>query len=148
MWHLACLISRAHRENPLGHPISHCLELNNISSFSLRALDKDDAATKSRLVELHIYPICRFIPCCHRSVKKLSLGQIARWESLEPGHTYFTQHGWLPQPDCISNNLARQYETGCLLLKRIQMKDVRHISVMNSSVNCVPQHESPIPGSR
>lgn len=27
------------------------------------------------------------------------------------------------------------------------MKDVRHIALMNSSVDCVPQRESPIPGS-
>lgn len=31
MWYLTCLKSAAHRENPLGHHISHHLELNNIS---------------------------------------------------------------------------------------------------------------------
>lgn len=80
-----------------------------------------------------------FIPCRLHAFR-----HITRWESLQPGHTYFPQHGWLPLPDRKSNKLTRLYKN---LLKIVQMKDVRYIALMNSSVDCVPQRESPIPGS-
>lgn len=42
IWCLTCHVSETHGENPLGFPISHCSELNNILLFSLRALDQVD----------------------------------------------------------------------------------------------------------
>lgn len=94
--------------------------------------------TKIPLVEVHFFPICRFIPCCLHA-----LGHIARCESLQRDtNTSLNMTGRLyPTVNQISSR------DNIKPAKRVQMKDIRHIALMNSGVDCVAWRESPIPGS-